>query len=152
MKRRQALLMGLAAAGSLGAVAGCQEGAPPGTRVVKVTRQDLVLDVEVAGVLKSLESLTVGPPAKVLDTWEFRSCAWRPRGPGSRWAMRWWPSTPSQLQQKLNDYKSEAAAVSEELGKLRSERSLQVLNDGLHLADAESKQRKADLKAEKPPS
>ena len=46
------------------ALAGCGEKVPEGARVVSVAKQDLVLDVEVTGTLKSLESVQVGPPAQ----------------------------------------------------------------------------------------
>ena len=44
----------------LGSVSGCG-GPPPAGRVVTVAKQDLVLDVEVTGTLKSLESMNVVP-------------------------------------------------------------------------------------------
>jgi HlyD family secretion protein len=141
----------LVALGMAGVLAiGCGEPLPPGTRVVTVARQDLVLDVEVSGTLKSLESVQVGPPASVADTWEFKIVRMIPEGTRVKVGEEVIAFDPSQLEQKLKEYESEAAAVSEELGKVRSERSLERLNDGLDLADAQAKHRKADLKADKP--
>ncbi|HEY0712001.1 MAG TPA: HlyD family efflux transporter periplasmic adaptor subunit [Polyangia bacterium] len=134
----------------IGLLLGCGQAPPPGTRVVTVARQDLVLDVEVTGTLKSLEAAQVGPPASVVDTWEFKIARLVPEGARVKVGDEIIAFDPSQLDQKLKEYESEVAAITEELGKLRSERSLESLNDGLALADAEAKQRKAELKADKP--
>ena len=54
-----------------------------------MAEQDLVLDVEVTGTLKSLESVQVGPPASVTDTWEFKILRMVPEGhPGQDRARR----------------------------------------------------------------
>jgi hypothetical protein len=134
-----------------GLVAGCSGGVPPSTRVVAVERQDLVLDVEVTGTLKSLESEQVGPPAAVTDTWEFKIIRMTPEGTRVKAGDDVIAFDPSTLEQKLKDFESEVAAISEELGKTRSERGLTVLTDRLDLEEAEAKRRKADLKADKPP-
>jgi hypothetical protein len=132
-------------------LSGCGGGTPPGGRVVTVARQDLVLDVEMNGTLKSLESVGVGPPASVVDTWEFKIVRMVPEGTRVKPGQEVIAFDPSQLEQKLKEYESEMAAVSEELGKTRAERSLAVLTDQLELEDAEAKRRKAELKADKPP-
>jgi HlyD family secretion protein len=119
--------------------------------VAAVERRDLVLDVEVGGTLKSTESEQVSPPAAAVDTWEFKIIRMTPEGTKVKVGDDVVAFDPSQLEQRLKDYESEAAAVSEELRKLRSEGALARVDDQLDLADAEAKQRKADLKAEKPP-
>jgi HlyD family secretion protein len=119
--------------------------------VLTVARQDLVLDVEVAGTLKSLESAHVGPPASVTDTWEFKIVRMVPEGTRVKPGDEVIAFDPSTLEQKLKDFENEAAAVGEELRKMRSERSLARLDGRLELEDAEAKRRKADLKADKPP-
>ena len=146
-RRRTRLLLALL----LLAAAACGPAAPPGGRVVTVARQDLVLDVEVTGTLKSLESVQVGPPSSVTDTWEFKILRMVPEGSRVKVGQEVIAFDPSQLEQKLKDYESEVALSSEELGKVQSERGLAVLTDKLDLEDAEAKRRKADLKADKPP-
>jgi HlyD family secretion protein len=133
-------------------LAGCGDAAAPGGRVATVTKQDLVLDVEVTGTLKSLESVQVGPPGSVGDTWEFKITRMIPEGTRVKIGQEVIAFDPSTLEQKLKDYESEVAQSSEELGKMQSERSLAVLTDKLDLEDAEAKRRKADLKADKPPN
>ena len=134
----------------LGSVLGCG-GPPPAGRVVTVARQDLVLDVEVTGSLKSLESINVGPPAQVTDTWEFKILRMVPEGTRVSTGQEVLAFDPSQLEQKLREYESEMAAMAEELHKTRAESSLNVLNDRLEREEAEAKRRKAELKADKPP-
>jgi hypothetical protein len=132
-------------------VLGCGEARAPGKRVVTVAKQDLVLDVEVTGALKSLESAQVGPPARVTDTWEFKIVRMVPEGTRLKVGEEVVAFDPSTLEQKLREYETEMAAITEELGKMRAERTLAVLNDRLDLEEAEAKGRKADLKADKPP-
>ena len=141
----------LSAALALMLAAGCGPTVPEGARVVSVARQDLVLDVEVTGTLKSLDSVMISPPASVTDTWEFKIVRMVPEGTRIQKDQEIIAFDPSALEQKLKEYESEVAQVTEQLGKLRAERALNVLNDGLDLADAEAKRRKADLKADKPP-
>jgi HlyD family secretion protein len=138
-------------AGVAACLVACGGGAPPQGRVVTVTREDLVLDVEVTGTLKSLESVQVGPPASVADAWEFKITRMIPEGTRVKIGQEVIAFDPSTLEQKLKDYEAEVAQSTEELGKRQSERSLAVLADKLDLVDAEAKQRKAELKAEKPP-
>jgi HlyD family secretion protein len=136
---------------ALALLVGCGGGTPAGGRVVTVAKQDLVLDVEMNGTLKSLESVGVGPPAQVVDTWEFKIVRMVPEGTRVKPGQEVIAFDPSQLEQKLKEYESEMAAVSEELGKTRAERALTMLTDQMELDDAEAKQRKAELKADKPP-
>jgi hypothetical protein len=130
---------------------GCNGGLPPSTRVVAAARQDLVLDVEVTGTLKSLEAEQVGPPPSVVDTWEFKIIRLVPEGARVKAGDDVIAFDPSTLEQKLKDFESEVAAITEEVGKTRQERGLTVLTDRLDLEDAEAKRRKAELKADKPP-
>jgi HlyD family secretion protein len=136
--------------GALLVAAVCCGGPPPPGRVVIVAKQDLVLDVEVTGTLKSLESMNVGPPAQVTDTWEFKILRMVPEGTRVNNGQEVLAFDPSQLEQKLREYESEMAAMAEELHKTRAESTLTVLNDRLEREEAEAKKRKAELKADKP--
>jgi HlyD family secretion protein len=130
---------------------GACNGAGPQAGVAAVERRDLVMDVEASGTLKSTESEQVGPPAAVTDTWEFKIIRMTAEGTKVKPGDDVIAFDPSQLEQKLKDYESEAAAISEELHKARSEGALVQADDRLDLVDAEAKRRKADLKADKPP-
>jgi HlyD family secretion protein len=130
--------------------AACAKGDVAGQRLVPAVRQDLVLDVEVTGTLKSLESESVGPPPTVTEVWEFKITRMAPEGTRVKAGDEVIAFETTELERKLQDYESEAASVGEELGKSRSEGALASANDHLELADAEAKRRKADLKADKP--
>jgi hypothetical protein len=142
----RATLLGLALA-----AAACGAGKGPRAGLAPVERRDLVVDVEVTGTLKSTESEQVGPPAAAVDTWEFKIIRMTPEGTKVKPGDDVIGFDPSQLEQRLREFENEAAAISEELRKLRSEWALSRVDDRLDLADAEAKKRKADLKADKPP-
>lgn len=145
------LALRLAAVLVLCAAGACGQRSQALGREVVVQKQDLVLDIEVAGTLKSLESEQVGPPAAVTDTWDFKIIRMVPEGTRVQTGGEVLAFDPSELEKKLADYESEVAGYVEELGKSRAESTLSTLSDRLDLVDAESKQRKAELKAEKPP-
>lgn len=130
--------------------AGCNQAAQSG-RALTVQKQDLVLDIEVAGTLKSLESEPVNPPAAVTELWDFKIIRMAPEGSRVKAGAEVLAFDPSELEKKLTDYESEVAGYVEELGKSRAESTLSTLSDRLDLVDAEAKQRKAELKADKPP-
>jgi multidrug efflux pump subunit AcrA (membrane-fusion protein) len=121
-----------------------------GARVVAAQRQDLVLDVEVTGTLKSLESEQVGPPQSVSGVWEFKILRMIPEGSKVKVGDEVIAFDPSELERKLADYENEVASISEELGKSRSEGALTSADDRLDLEDARAKLRKAEMKADKP--
>jgi HlyD family secretion protein len=131
-------------------VLGCGGGAGPATRVVPAQRQDLIVDVEVTGTLKAVDSEMVGPPS-IAETWEFKIIRMAAEGTQAKVGDEVLAFDPSDLERRLKDYESEVAAVTEELGKLRAEGDLTILADHLTEQEAQAKQRKADLKADKPP-
>jgi hypothetical protein len=129
--------------------AACDGAGAPVTRVVPVERQDLVIDVEVTGTLKAVESEQVGPPA-ITEMWEFKIIRMTPEGSRTKVGDEVVAFDPSELERKLKDFESEVAAVSQELEKMRAEGKLATLVDRLGHEEAEAKRRKADLKADKP--
>jgi hypothetical protein len=131
------------------ALAACNGAAEPATRVVAVERQDLIVDVEVTGTLKAVESEQVGPPA-IDEMWEFKIIQMAPEGARVKPGDPVIAFDPSELERKLKDYESEVAAVTQELEKMRAEGKLATLADRLTHEEAEAKRRKADLKADKP--
>lgn len=138
-------------AGLLGAaLSGCARPPAPGERTVQVQKQDLVIDVEVNGVLRSLESESVGPPPEVHDVWEFKIIRIAPEGghlaPGEE-AIAF---DSSELERRMADFESEVASIGEELKTARAERSIDVAATRLQLEEAEARKRKADLKADRP--
>jgi HlyD family secretion protein len=149
VRRRAALGLGIGL--GLGLGLGCGGGTSTPGRIAVVERRDLVLDVEVTGTLKSTDSEQIGPPAAVTDTWEFKIIRMTAEGTKVKPGDEVIAYDPSALEQKLKDFESEVAAVTEDLRRVTSEGALARVDDGLDLEDAEAKRRKADLKADKPP-
>lgn len=133
------------------AVPGCSGSADERERTAAAQAQDLVLDVEVAGTLKALHSEPVGPPAAVLDLWQFKIIRLIPEGTEVKPGTEVVAFDESELEKLLTDRESEAQSLTEELGKLRADHTLTALDDRLARQEAESKLRKAELKADLPP-
>jgi HlyD family secretion protein len=131
-------------------VCACAKSDLGGARVVPAQRQDLVMDVEVSGTLKAVDSDQVGPPSTVPDTWEFKIVRMSPEGTRVNPGEEVISFEPSELERRLHDYENEVAAITEELGKSRSEGTLSQVNAELDLEETEARRRKADLKVDKP--
>lgn len=129
----------------------CGRGADSGGQAVTAAEQDLVLDVEVTGSLKALHSEQVGPPSSVTDLWQFKLIRLIPEGTEVKPGTEVVAFDESELEKSLTDRQSEAQSLTEELGKLRAEHTLTGLDDRLALQEAQSKQRKAELKVDLPP-
>lgn len=129
---------------------GCGRMAPSEGRVVAVSQQDLIIDVEVSGVLRSLESDSVGPPSGITDAWEFKIIRLANEGSRIEAGAEAVAFDTTELERRLSEYESQAKSDSEELARARSEQSLSQLSGRLTLEEAEAKKRKAELKAEKP--
>ncbi len=148
MRSLGALLRAAATAALL--LGGCGRGGSQPQTVTAVA-QDLVLDVEVTGSLKALQSEQVGPPAAVTDYVQFKIIRLVPEGTEVKPGTEVIAFDESELEKMLTDRQSEAQSLTEELGKLRADHTLTGLDDHLALEEAESKRRKAELKAELPP-
>lgn len=143
-------LWALALALGLDAV-GCDRSGDDRGRTAAAREQDLVLDVEVAGTLKALQSEPIGPPAMVTDLWQFKIIRLIPEGTEVKPGTEVVAFDESELEKLLTDRESEAQSLTEELGKLHADHTLAGLDDRLARQEAESKLRKAELKADLPP-
>ena len=144
-RRGASLLVALAAG------CGPAAGRAPAARVAEVKRQDLVLDVEVTGALKSLDSDERRAARAVTDTWDFKIARMAPEGTQVKAGHEVLAFDPSELEKRLRDYESEVAELSEELGKAarrgdRWPRSTTAWSWRRPRPSA----RKAELKADKP--
>jgi HlyD family secretion protein len=127
----------------------CAPATPAGGRVVPVARQDFIVDVEVTGALKAVRSEQVTPPS-IADTWEFKIIRMAAEGTRVKVGDEVLAFDASDLERKLKDYETEVAAATQELAKLRAEGGLNSLADRLAQEEARAKDRKAQLKADKP--
>jgi HlyD family secretion protein len=150
--RRALLTAAGAAAGALAlGLAGCGAAASePAGRIVEVKRQDLVIDVEVTGELKALDSDLASPPA-IPQFWDFKITRMAPEGATVKAGQEVLAFDTTELEKRLRDYQSEVAALGEQLGKARAEASLAALNDRLEREQKEAESRKKALLADKPP-
>jgi len=134
----------------LGAAAGCGAAASePARRLVDVRRQDLVIEVEVTGTLKALDSDNFSPPP-VPQFWDYKIARMAPEGAAVKAGREVIAFDTSELEKRLRDHEAEVAALTEEIGKAQAEASLARLNDRLEAEQKEAEARKSELRAEKP--
>jgi hypothetical protein len=112
--------------------------------------QDLMIDVEVNGTLKAVEFEPIGVPPAVTRTWDFKIIRLVPEAASVKAGDEVVAFDPSELEKKLQDDETELARVNEEIEKTRAENAVAELEDRKTLEDAESTQRKSELKADKP--
>ena len=129
---------------------GCGRGGAGPGQAVTAAVQDLVLDVEVTGTLRTQESEQVGPPPSVTDVWQFKLTRIVPEGTQIQPGAEVIAFDESDLEKDLTDRESEVATYTEDLGRLRADNALNVLNDKMALEEAQAKLRKAELNADLP--
>ncbi len=140
---------GLAGVAALLIASGCGDAASAPARVMEVKRQDLVIDVEMTGALKALDSESVHPPSGRF-VGNFKITRLAPEGATLQAGTEVIAFDTSELEKRLRDYENEVATVSAELGRTQAEANLARLNDRLELEKAEANERKKGLKADKP--
>lgn len=117
--------------------------------LVEVRRGDLVVGVEVTGVLSAVDSTDVKPPA-LRDVWDFKIASLAPEGATVK------PGDPvvgfdaSQLLRQLETMQNEADAAQKKIDKKRDDAELARREDELKIAEAEAALRKARLKTDAP--
>jgi HlyD family secretion protein len=131
-------------------VAACDGQSASPTSLATVERSDLVVEVPVHGTLKSLDFEAVNPPGEVNLIWQFKILRMVAEGATVKPGQEVVAFDPSDLEKQLHDAEGELRGYIEELGKGQAEAMQSKLDAQLALADAESKLRKAELKADKP--
>jgi HlyD family secretion protein len=116
----------------------------------EVRRDDLVVGAPVSGTLSSVQSFRIGPP-QVPDVWEFKIAFMAPEGKQVR------PGEPvlgfdtSELERNLLDKTAERDSAQKELEKRQTHLEIERRDEELELAEAEARQRRAELKVQVPP-
>ncbi|ANM30009.1 hypothetical protein ABI59_11155 [Acidobacteria bacterium Mor1] len=116
---------------------------------VTAERGDLRTTVDVEGTLRAVDSGAVGPPP-ITATYNFKIARMAPEGDEVE------PGTPilsfdtTELQQSMQRLQAEADTVRKQIEKTENETLLSLQTDGLRLAEAEAKLRKAQLKVDVP--
>jgi HlyD family secretion protein len=140
--RRAALLVLLASCG--------EPAAPAAEGWAAVTRDDLVLEVDVTGTLRATRSLPIGPPG-VADTWDFKIVRMANEGAEVDEGDPVMSFDVSDLQRQLTERTSERDAAAQELVKKRIDLDLVKREGTMKVDEAEALLRKAELKADLPP-
>lgn len=120
---------------------------PPGSR--RVERGDLVIGVEVTGILRAVESSVLGPP-QVRDVWQFKIAMMADEGTEVTTGQPVLAFDPSELQQRLQTKLADLDSARTEVEKKEVDIAVTVANDRLALAEVEARLRKARLFADQP--
>ena len=149
MTRRCALAIAVAALHAAGALGACT-GAAGAPQLADIKRDDLVVGVEVTGVLEAVDSTDIKPPP-LPGVWNFKIANLAVEGQEIK------PGDPvigfdaSDQVRELETMQNEAAAAQTKLAKKRDDAQLASRDDELKIAEAEANLRKATLKTDAPP-
>jgi len=112
-------------------------------------RGDLVLTVEVNGVLQAVNSTPVGPP-QVPDVYDFKIAMMAPEGTDVGAGTPVLGFDTSELERKLLEKRAESESAGKRIEKKVKDAEIARENDELRLAETTSRLRKAALELEVP--
>jgi multidrug efflux pump subunit AcrA (membrane-fusion protein) len=138
----------LAAAVLLWLMAG-RAAASAGGDWVEVRRDNLVVGAPVSGTLSSVQALRIGPP-QVEGVWEFKIAFLAPEGMQVRGGEPVLGFDTSELERQLLDKMAERDSAQMELEKRQTNLEIELRDEKLQLAEAEARQRRAELKVRVP--
>ena len=146
---RRAVALGAVAATVLAAGWAISRETVPQGSWARVERGDLVLTVEVNGVLKAVHSDPVGPP-QLPDGFEFKIAMMAQEGADVKAGAPVLAFDTSELARKLLEKKAESDSAAKRIEKSGKDAELARQNDELQLAEATSRWRKSSLELEVP--
>ncbi|HEX3553689.1 MAG TPA: efflux RND transporter periplasmic adaptor subunit [Thermoanaerobaculia bacterium] len=117
---------------------------------VEVRREDLVIGVPVSGTLSSTQAVSLGPP-QIEDVWDYKISFMAPEGVPVKAGQPVLGFDTSELQQKLQEKVAERDSAQKELEKRQTNAEISRHDAALQLAEAEARQRRAQLKVQVPP-
>lgn len=112
-------------------------------------RGDLVLTVEVNGVLAAVNSTPVGPP-QIPDVFDFKIAMMAPEGTDVKAGVPVLAFDTSELERTLLEKRAESESAAKRIEKKEKDAEMARKNDELRLAEATSRRRKAALELEVP--
>ena len=112
-------------------------------------RGDLVLTVEVNGVLAAVNSTPVGPP-QVPDVFDFKIAMMAPEGTDVKAGVPVLAFDTSELERTLLEKRAESESAAKRIEKKEKDAEIARKNDELRLAEATSRRRKAALELDVP--
>jgi HlyD family secretion protein len=119
-------------------------------RFATVERGVLVVDVDVSGTLRAVDSLPIGPPA-IPGVWSYKIAMMAPEGEPVAQGQPILAFDTSELERRLESKQSERDSAAEQLEMKQSAAKVAEQDARLALAEAEAARHKAELKAEAPP-
>jgi len=128
---------------------GFSRDAVPKSVWAKAERGDLVLTVEVNGVLAAVNSTPVGPP-QIPDVFDFKIAMMAPEGTDVSAGTPVLAFDTSELERKLLEKRAESESAGKRIEKKEKDAEMARENDELRLAEATSRLRKASLELEVP--
>jgi multidrug efflux pump subunit AcrA (membrane-fusion protein) len=156
MSPRRRRIAGIAAGGALlVAVAlgswlvSARASASAGGGWVEVRHEDLVIGVPVSGTLSSTQAVSIGPP-QVEEIWDYKISFMAPEGATVKAGEPVLGFDTSELQQKLQEKMAERDSAQKELEKRQTNVEISHHDAALQLAEAEARQRRAQLKVDVP--
>ncbi|MCA9767904.1 MAG: HlyD family efflux transporter periplasmic adaptor subunit [Gemmatimonadetes bacterium] len=139
-----ALALGLAALGA------CAPGSAGSQRWVSVEQGTLVVDVDVSGTLRSVDSVVVSPPG-IPGVWDYKIAMMAPEGEAIEDGAPLIAFDTSELDRRLEEKKSERDSAAKQLETKQAAAKVAEQDARLAMAEAQAELRKATLKAEAPP-
>lgn len=118
-------------------------------RWIEATQDDLVLGVDVTGVLESTSSARFGPP-KLENYWNFKISMMAPEGSEVKPGQPLLGFDTAELQDMLQRLQAEADSAAKQMEKTRADLVLRREDNELKLAEAQARLRKAEMKLEAP--
>lgn len=115
----------------------------------EVRRDDLVLGVEVNGELAATETSQLGPP-QLSDYWDFKISFMAPEGDEVEAGAPVLGFDTENLEQQLLTQQAEAEQARKNIERTEKNLAMQRRQDLLRLAEAEARQRKAELIVQRP--
>lgn len=116
---------------------------------VAARRDDLLLGVEVTGVLKAVDSSLLGPP-QISEIWSYKISQLAPEGTDVKKGTPVIGFDTSELERKLEQKIAESESASKQMEKKQVDAELKRREDDLRLAEAQARERKAAMKVDRP--
>jgi HlyD family secretion protein len=130
-------------------LAGCGEVAATEEAWLPVTRDDLVLEVDVTGTLRATHANPLGPPG-VPDMWDFKIVRLANEGSEVKRGKEVLTFDVSELERQLAERTSERDQAAQEIVKKKIDQDLARREGEMKVTEAEAAFRKAQLKADLP--
>lgn len=146
--RLRGLCLGLAL--GLAALEACAPGSAGSQRWVSVEQGTLVVDVDVSGTLRSVDSVVVSPPG-IPGVWDYKIAMMAPEGEAIEDGAPLIAFDTSELDRRLEEKKSERDSAAKQLETKQAAAKVAEQDARLAMAEAQAELRKATLKAEAPP-